>query len=1779
MATPGAAAATAAAPAGSVSGQKVADYHAPAKRDPLSGCDIHTLRCLTSSIHLGFHLKEHIAKTTVSALPNCSAFVIFTDTNIANLHLAELEQAFQQAFALSTSPTPPRLLTKVIPPGETSKSRETKAALEDWLLENRVVRDATIIALGGGVIGDLIGFVAATFMRGVTFIQVPTTLLAMVDSSVGGKTAIDTPHGKNLVGAFHQPRFIFIDAAFLLTLPEREFSNGMAEVVKTAAIWDAEDFAKLESSAAAIKAAVLGPFPANPPPMQGRTLDTRTVPQTLLLDVIRGSVGVKAHIVTIDEKETGLRNLVNFGHSIGHAIEAVLTPYILHGECISIGMILEAELSRLLSGLSQVAVGRLSRVLKSYNLPTTMKDPRITRLPQAQRCDPETILDIMRVDKKNAGNVKKIVLLTRIGKTAEERASAVADDSIRRILAEGVRVQPPALQELASQKVTLTTPGSKSISNRALVLAALAQGTTRLSNLLHSDDTSVMMAALSDEDALNAARFDWEERDGETVLTVHGKGGQMRVPKKEIYLQNAGTAARFMTGVLCLLGKESTGADASVGSVEAVITGNARMKERPIGPLVDALRANGVNIKYLGNDGCLPLHIQPDAATGMGLKGGKMTLSASISSQYVSSILLCAPYATGEDVILELVGAQVISQLYIDMTIAMMRDFGVNVEKLPPSADANVRAAYRIPRGSYKPPNVDASGVGSYLIESDASSATYPLAFAAITGTECTLEGIGSASLQGDARFAVEVLKPMGCTVEQTATQTTVKGPAPGQLRQLGEIDMETMTDAFLTAAVLLAAAPLPSASGATSTRITGIANQRVKECNRITAMRDQLAKFGVKTDEFEDGMEVWGVAPASLLPADKVGGIYCYDDHRVAMAFSILAVATPKGAPSTEGERGVLIEEKRCVEKTWPNWWDDLERRLGVKVHGAEPPHATAAGQSEGAGAAVVPPSSQLSTLSKSLTPLRYEADATIFCIGMRASGKTFLGSFGAAALRRPFVDADIVINERVQKELQASGDAPASGELTSLTAFVQKRGWPAFRQLELDVLREMMEKQSKGHLISLGGGVVETPECRELLREYAARQGPVVYVIRDIEEVVAFLEGSDRPAYGEPVRDVFARRQPWFYECSSFELVSYTSDTKAKAKAKANADAANGPSAAVAEGKEEAAAIPEDASTVREAGLQAEVTRFFRFIAGVDKHRIDVGVPHAGSRRLAGTTASPEKRSFALELAVPDVSAVLVNFEQLAHGADAVELRVDLLSADGKLPQAGNVPTATYVAMQLAALRQSTTLPIVYTIRTQSQGGQFPDDKEEEYFELIKLGLRHAVEYVDLEVRWSADRLKTVREHRGYSLIIATLQDAEGKTAWDGPEVLTRYDLASRFGDLIRLVGRANRYEDNFALESFRAKIAKLPVETRRPLIAYNAGELGRLSRVLNVYLTPVAASGAPAEAAASETLTVVQTQQALQSVGKLPARRFALLGHPIAHSLSPLLHNTGFQLLGLPHTYGRLETQEVDANVEAFIRAPDFGGLSVTIPHKLAIIDKLDSVSEDAKAIGAVNTVIPRPGTEPGSAVRLEGDNTDWLAIKSLCERHLSPLQLEAPDFCALVIGAGGSARAALYAMHKLGARSVLLYNRTLANAQKLAAEVPAAWGVKVVEELGKLDGGVQPSAIVSNVPAEGTAVEGSAEAEAAGVVLPLSILANPRGGVVVDMSYKPALTPLLQLTQQANQSASAAGKKPWTGIPGLSILIEQGCEQFAMWTGHQAPRKAVEEACWRQYLAQQ
>ncbi|KAF8994027.1 EPSP synthase-domain-containing protein [Cyathus striatus] len=1582
------------------------------------------------SIHCGFHLIPYISHTVLTQLAS-STYVLITDSNVAKFHLKAFEAEFDAAVGKLESKTKPRFLSLVISPGETSKSREGKAQIEDFLLLNKCTRDTVILALGGGVIGDLVGFVAATFMRGVRFVQIPTTLLAMVDSSVGGKTAIDTPHGKNLIGAFWQPEFIFIDAAFLETLPSREFSNGMAEVVKTAAIWNEDEFQSLESRSAEIFTAIQTPSTN----YAGRTKATRSTAQELLLSVIVGSISVKAHIVTIDERETGLRNLVNFGHTIGHAIEAVLTPTILHGECVSVGMILEAEISRQMGILSQVGVGRLTRCLKAYNLPVTLTDPRIASLPAAKLLTVNRLLDIMRIDKKNSGPEKKIVILSRIGATYEPKATVVKDAIITKTLAEAATV----ISAIPSKSpVRMSTPGSKSISNRALVLAALAKGTCRLKNLLHSDDTQVMMAALSE---LKGAKFSWE--DGGDTLVVEGGQGSLNVPPKgkELYLGNAGTAARFLTTV-CTLVQSSPSDDSDV----TVITGNARMKQRPIGPLVTALEANGSQIKYLESQGCLPLAIAPN-----GLKGSTIQLAASVSSQYVSSILLCAPYAA-EPVTLELTGGQVISQPYIDMTIAMMKTFGIDVVRRRDAATGQLLNVYDIPKGVYTNPPV-------YSIESDASSATYPLAIAAITGTQCTIENIGSASLQGDAQFAVEVLGKMGCTVTQTENETTVQGPPVGTLKAIEEVDMETMTDAFLTATVVAAVAH-------GKTRILGIANQRVKECNRIRAMIDELAKFGVDTVELDDGLEIIGK------PIDQLKrgvSVHCYDDHRVAMAFSVLSTII----------ENTIIEEKRCVEKTWPNWWDDLENKIGIKVEGVDLANISASASVSGTKA--------------------HDSSASVVLIGMRGSGKSFVGTQASVALGWTCIDADHYFETKYS---------------LGVREFVHQHGWEEFRAAEAAVLEELLKEKGQNHVLSLGGGIVETPASRELLKDYAANKGPVVHIVRSIEEIIKYL-GTDiaRPAYGEPISEVYRRREPWFKECANYEFINHVGETATGVVA-------------------------------IQRGTKAEIQRFFRHISGQKPN-------------LAANVGSGN-RSYFLSLTYPDITLALPHIDELVQGVDALEFRADLLRFPKDYESgAPTVPSVTYVSDQIASLRRASSLPIVYTVRTKSQGGACPDTAEKEIFELLKLALRLGVEYIDVEISLSEKLIKELIALKGASKIIASWHDWSGNMKWNGPTVKEKYDTAERYGDIIKIVGKANSIQDNFELYNFVTAVNSKP--DAKPFLAINMGVDGQLSRVLNSTFSPVSHPLLPNKAAPGQ-LSFKQIQEALNLVGLLPTRRFYLFGTPIAHSMSPTLHNTGFEVLGLPHTYELLETSEVNDTIKAAIGSPDFGGASVTIPFKLDVIPLLDKLTPAAEAIGAVNTIIPHP-TSPGSANHiLVGDNTDWLGIKASVTAHLS-----GPIHSALVIGAGGTARAAIYALQALNAVKIYLFNRTTSKAKDLAAAFPSA-RIEVITELGKWPSGeVPPSVIVSTVPATGTT---TSEEVTSAVYLPSQLFGYRDGpAVVVDMAYKPAETPLLQLAKSAAPN--------WTTVAGVEVLLEQGYVQFESWTGRRCPRHIISKKVWEKY----
>jgi 3-dehydroquinate synthase len=325
---------------------------------------------------------------------------IVTDATVAKLHLEALRASLASAGIDATS--------IVLPAGETTKSYRHLAETCDGLLAAGIERRDMVVALGGGVIGDLAGFAAAILRRGVDFIQIPTTLLAQVDSSVGGKTGINSAHGKNLIGAFHQPRAVLIDIALLDTLPRRELAAGYAEVAKYGLLGDAEFFAWLETNAASIFAG----------DAQAR------------IRAITKSCEMKAGIVAEDETETGVRALLNLGHTFGHALEAA-TGYsrrLLHGEAVAIGM---AQAFRFSERLGLAAKGQAARVekhLRQVELPTRLSDV------EGDLPEPARLLDIMRQDKKAVAGKLTFILVRGIGEAFIARD--VEDREVLAFLAE-----------------------------------------------------------------------------------------------------------------------------------------------------------------------------------------------------------------------------------------------------------------------------------------------------------------------------------------------------------------------------------------------------------------------------------------------------------------------------------------------------------------------------------------------------------------------------------------------------------------------------------------------------------------------------------------------------------------------------------------------------------------------------------------------------------------------------------------------------------------------------------------------------------------------------------------------------------------------------------------------------------------------------------------------------------------------------------------------------------------------------------------------------------------------------------------------------------------------------------------------------------------------------------------------------------------------------------------------------------------------------------------------
>jgi len=422
-----------------------------------------------------------------------------------------------------------------------------------------------------------------------------------------------------------------------------------------------------------------------------------------------------------------------------------------------------------------------------------------------------------------------------------------------------------AIQPTGPVRGSIRPPGSKSITNRALVCAALAEGHSTLTGALASEDTQVMI------ESLRRLGLEIEHASETGVVGVSGCGGRIPSPGAELYVANSGTSMRFLTALVAL------------GRGSFRIDGTARMRQRPIQDLLDTLGQLGVSAVAESAGGCPPVVI-----CAAGLPGGRAAVAGTISSQFLSGLLMAAPYA--QQPVELAVSGELVSKPYVEMTIAVMRAFGAVIEQQGLSW-------FSVPaRQTYH--------ARQYAVEPDASAASYFFAAAAVTGGEVTVEGLGRESIQGDVGFCL-CLERMGCEVRYAENSITVARDPARPLRGI-DVDMNAISDTVQTlgAVALVARGP---------TTITGVGHIRHKETDRIAALAGELSKLGATVQPRGDGLRI---VPGPLRGAE----IETYDDHRMAMSLAIAGLAVP----------GVVIRDPGCTAKTYPRFFDDLARLTG---------------------------------------------------------------------------------------------------------------------------------------------------------------------------------------------------------------------------------------------------------------------------------------------------------------------------------------------------------------------------------------------------------------------------------------------------------------------------------------------------------------------------------------------------------------------------------------------------------------------------------------------------------------------------------------------------------------------------------------------------------------------------------------------------------------------------------------------------------------------------------
>ena len=784
---------------------------------------------------------------------------------------------------------------------------------------------------------------------------------------------------------------------------------------------------------------------------------------------------------------------------------------------------------------------------------------------------------------------------------------------------------------------------------------------------------------------------------------------------------------------------------------------------------------------------------------------------------------------------------------------------------------------------------------------------------------------------------------------------------------------------------------------------------------------------------------------------------------------------------------------------------------------------------------------------------------------MGIRGTGKSTLAVIASGACRRRVVDIEAVFHE-------------ATGFSTS--KYRKQFGAPNHNLRQEEILRNTLQTYDKGVVIVCNGSSLER-SGQTLIREFS-KTHPVIHVVRDLPSIHKYLEMLDMPK----LQEIVALSGPIFRRCSNYEFYNMSETHAAFSVAPANQTS-----------------VPAFLTLKR---AERTFLKFLQLITeqemGPEKVQTNLP-PFLPSFPLSEVRTERRKCTCAVQVPLPELLKETVDIEAFEFGSDAFEIVVDPAEPNAFLHRLTS-DRAESISRTISRVRRSTVVPIIYHVMPVL--GQASNRVS--YLEHVSHGLRTAPEYATIDLTLDEETILDFILAKGSTKIIGHLHSA---LEWSNRFWPEKYELALRLGcDLVRFTRPAAFMEDNAAIQSFRNQIKKR--DKTIPLICFNTGRAGRRSACFNEALTSVVPESlrestdfAQMVERNPETawITAQEATHAMYASFTHDPMKFYIIGASAGYSLSPAMHNAAYKICGMPHHYQTHQTPTLNS-LQELVRDPNFGGTAITLPFKIEVISLTHSLSQHARAIGAVNTLIPvrhlnEDGSIPddlelfhqrnqaGPIKALYGDNTDWIGIRACIRRGLSPANAVRQATSGLIIGSGGMARAAVYAMLQLGVRNIVVFNRTIANAEKLVAhfkrllsspskeELPTAVTLGSAPTFRILQSREDafpsdlrpPTIILSCIPTHAVG-----DNPAPNFTLPPQWMESPTGGVVIELAYRTLNTPLMKQVR-----AQAAGA--WICLDGLDLLPEQGFGQFELFTGKRAPRRVMREEVLRAWTDDQ